>query len=111
VAGEYALIERDWNDGSIPSNAGRHRLDDFGAPFIADLTRGRTIVIGDARSDPRMSSARALATFEPISIGAFLNVPSIKDGRLDSVLVVHSRQARSWSSAEIALAQEVAERT
>lgn len=36
IEGDHALIERDWNDGSIPSNAGRHRLLDFGRQLVDD---------------------------------------------------------------------------
>ena len=39
ATGEFVIIEREWNDGSIPSNARRHRLDAFGPAFISDLRR------------------------------------------------------------------------
>lgn len=109
--GEYVSIERDWNDGTIPSNARRHRLEEFGPAFIADLRRGDTIVIGNVEADDRTSSAEALATFAQASICAFLNVPLVKDGRLSAVLAVHNREARPWSIDEVRFAEDVAERT
>ena len=108
---EHAIVSRDWNDGTIPSNAAVHRLEDFGAAFIADLKRGQTIVIDDVRADPRTSTPEALAAFERVSIGAFLNLPLVKAGRLVAVLAVHVRTPRAWRQDEVALAQEVAERT
>lgn len=109
--GEYVSIERDWNDGTIPSNARRHRLEEFGPAFIADLRRGHTIVISNVEADDRTSSAAALATFAQASICAFLNVPLVKDGRLSAVFAVHNREARPWSIAEVRFAEDVAERT
>jgi PAS domain S-box-containing protein len=110
-SGEYVTIEREWNDGSIPSNARRHRLDEFGSAFIADLKQGRSSAIPDVAADPRTSSAEAVATFARASIKALLNVPLIKDGRLVAVLGVHSGTVHDWQPEEVAVAEEVAERT
>jgi PAS domain S-box-containing protein len=110
-AGQRAIIARDWSDGTIPTNAATHKLEDFGPAFIEDLKKGDTVVIGDVRSDARTSTPEALATFERVSIGAFLNVPLVKAGRLVAVLAVHRRTPHAWSKDEVALAREVAERT
>ena len=109
--GDTAIIEREWNNGEMASNAGRHRLDDFGPAFIADLRRGDTIAIPDVRLDPRTSSPEALAAFAKTSIRAFLNVPVVKAGRLAAVLAVHSQIPRAWTAEEIVLTEEIAERT
>lgn len=111
ATGDYAILARDWNDGTMASNAGRHQLMDFGLPFITDLKDGKTIAIGDVRHDPRTSSAQALATFGVRGIAAFLNVPLIKGGRLVAVVAVHHGAPRPWTPDEILLAEEVAERT
>ena len=108
--GESVLIEREWNNGSMASNAGRHRLDDYGPAFVADLKRGWTVAIPDVRLDPRTSSTEALAAFARTPIRAFLNVPVIKAGRLVAILGVHSEIPRAWSSEEVALAEEIANR-
>ena len=108
---EIVLIEREWNDGATKSNVGRHRLDDYGPEFIADLRRGQTVAIADVRIDPRTSSSEALAAFARASILAFLNVPLVKAGRLVAVLAVHSATPRAWSAEEVALAEEIADRT
>ena len=109
--GQTVLIDREWNDGTMKGNAGRHRLDDYGPAFIADLKRGENVAIADVRLDPRTSSAEALAAFERASIRAFLNVPLVKNERLAAVLAVHSDEQRSWSPEDIKLAEEVADRT
>ncbi len=108
--GEYVTIEREWNDGSIPSNARRHRLDEFGPAFIGDLRRGQSTAIDDVALDPRTSSPEALATFASASIKSLLNVPLMKAGRLAAILGVHSNTPRAWRAEDVALAEEVAER-
>jgi PAS domain S-box-containing protein len=111
IDGEIATIARDWNNGDMPSNVGVHRMVDFGPEFIADLRAGKTVVIGDIAADPRTCSPEAQAAFRARSIGAFVSVPLVKEGRLVCVMSVHCRAARPWSATEVALAEEVAERT
>ena len=72
---------------------------------------GQTVAVGDVRSDPRSFDPEALAVFERASIAAFLTVPFIKQRRLAGGLAVHMRAPHAWKTEEIALAQEVAERT
>jgi PAS domain S-box-containing protein len=109
-SGEYVTIEHEWNDSSIPSNARRHRLEDFGPAFIADLRRGQCTAIEDVALDPRTSSPEAMATFERASIQALLNVPLLKNGRLIAILGVHSKAPQAWRDQDTELAKEVAER-
>ena len=111
AGGEFAMIAREWNDGTMASNAGRHRLDDYGPALIADLRQGRTVAIGDVRHDPRTSSAEALAAFARASISGLLNVPLVKGGRMVAILGVHSVNPHGWTAAEIALAEEMTART
>lgn len=109
-AGEHAIIHRDWNDGTMPSNAGRHRLQDFGPAFIAELTAGQSVVVRDVTRDARTATPQAIATFAARGIAAFLNVPHMLDGRLVGVLAVHAATPRDWHTADVSLAIEVAER-
>ena len=69
---EVGVIEHEWNDGTIPSNAGVHRIEDFGPGFAADLRAGRTIVIEDVRTDPR--------TCVPAALAAVLHGPGMRAG-------------------------------
>ncbi len=108
--GEFAVIERDWNSGGMPSNVGRHRLNGFGPDFILDLKAGRSIAIGDVREDPRTSAPRAAEAFAQRGIRSFLNVPHLRDGRLVAVMAVHSSEPRHWRPADIALVEEIAQR-
>ena len=107
----FAIISRDWSDGSMASNVGVHKLVDFGPQFIADLKARKTVVIDDIAADPRTCSPEAQATFEARNIKAFMSVPLVKKGRLVWLLSVHCHSIRRWSALDVSLVEEVAERT
>ena len=111
LGGETVIIQREWNGGAMESNARRHQLDLYGPTFIADLRRGATVAVADVRLDPRTSAAETLATFNDVSIRAFLDVPLVKTGELVAVLAIHSATPRDWSPDEVALAEKIAEQT
>jgi PAS domain S-box-containing protein len=107
---EHATIAQDWNDGSIPGIAGRHRLTDFGEAFVSDLKNGIHTVVSDVRFDSCTSGMAGLATVRRLSVSAFLNVTLLKRGRLAAIMAVHSRHPRLWTEADISLVHDVAER-
>ncbi|TNC09073.1 PAS domain S-box protein [Methylobacterium terricola] len=101
-------VERDWTTDGAHSIAGSLRFRDFGS-YIDDIKRGETVVIGDARIDPR-TSAHADA-LEAISARAFVNTPVVEHGRLVSLLFVCSATPRKWTKDELLFIREVAART
>ncbi|WP_210318484.1 GAF domain-containing protein [Aureimonas endophytica] len=109
--GAVATVEYDWNDGPIPSNAGAHRLDDYGPDFAADLRAGRPIVVADISADPRTASPLSAESFERASVGAFMLVPIADDGRLKAAFCINQAAPRAWTAAELALARDAADRT
>jgi PAS domain S-box-containing protein len=111
AAGAFFTVEGDWTDRAMPSLVGRHRLDDFGVPLIRELRAGRTIRVDDALADPRATGEGVAAAFTAIGMRAGLCVPLIKAGRLAAALYVHQAEPRRWRGDELALVQEVAERT
>jgi len=106
-----ATITSEWNDGPMPSNIGAHRLADFGPAIIADLAAGNAVEIGDIAADPRTCAPDAQEFFRARSIGAFISVPLVKEGKVVLVMSVHCRQPRAWSALDRTLTEEVAERT
>ncbi|MGO9388789.1 PAS domain S-box protein [Rhodoblastus sp.] len=107
----FGIVSRDWSDGSMASNVGVHRLVEFGAQFIDGLRAEKTVFIDDVRADPRTCSPEAQATFRASNIAAFISVPLVKNGRLISVLSVHSHSVRRWSALDVSLVEEVGDRT
>ena len=104
------LVEREWNDDSVPSVLGLLRLDDFG-PVIEELRQGLVIAVDDVSVDPRTAGPMHLAGYRSIGVVAFLAAPLVKQGRLVAILGVHSGRPRPWSQDDRTLTLEVAERT
>ncbi|MNH80716.1 Blue-light-activated protein [compost metagenome] len=105
---ETITIARDWNAPGIDSLAGVLNFRDFGT-YIEDLKRGNTVLIADARTDPR--TAQAGAALESISARAVMNMPLTEHGGLVALLYLNHRDARAWPDDEMAFIRDVAERT
>lgn len=74
------------------------------------LRRGRPVVLADAAGDPRLDEeTRALLL--DVGIRALLAVPLLRDGLEAVHLGVHQGEPRQWSSGEVELVGDVAERT
>jgi PAS domain S-box-containing protein len=108
---QTVVIERDWNNGTMAGNRRQHRLDDYGQHLSAASRRGETIAISDVQLDERTSTPEAIGAFVKSRIAGLIDVPILKGRRLAAILGVHSDTPRAWSAEEIALAEEVAERT
>jgi PAS domain S-box-containing protein len=109
--GEFAIIEKDWTDGTMQSAAGRHRLDEVGSELAADFRAGHTVRVEDALSDTRIGSEEAATNFAVGGMRAHLSVPLSKDERFVAALYVHDRVPRQWTDSEEALVRQVAART
>ena len=105
---ETVTVERDWTAGGAQTLAGTLRFRDFGS-YIDDLKSGETVVITDARTDPRtQASAGAL---EAISARALVNTPVFEHGRFVALLFVCTGQPRAWARDDLTFIREVASRT
>ena len=109
--GKFIEVERDWTDGAMPSLAGRHRLDDFGPPVIAEFRAGRVIRVDDVLSDPRTAGDEPAAAFARIGMRAGIAVPIVQDGRLRAALYANHAEPRRWHDDEVELMEEVVART
>lgn len=107
--GERFTFAVDDSPGSV-NLQGVHRLDDFGGESLARIRAGETVVEDDTSSSPDLSED-VRARYAAAGVRAHVGVPLIKDGNLVAFLTVHSATARSWTAEEVALIEEVAERT
>ncbi|PRY35544.1 PAS domain S-box-containing protein [Spirosoma oryzae] len=89
---------------------GYFRYTDFGQPLAADLLAGRTAVQPDVAQATSLSETERKA-YRSLQVGAALNKPLLKDGRLLAVMFVHHQDAHAWSPDELTLLDETAERT
>jgi PAS domain S-box-containing protein len=108
--GETLVVERDWTDVGIASIAGRHPLSIFGERVIASHARGETWIMADSALDARIDDERR-PLYRELALTAVITVPLVKNDRLVALLSVHQNVPRSWTAAEVALVEDVAERS
>ena len=108
--GQFFTVERDWTDGTMPSLAGRIRLDDFGEAVVSQYRAGQTVVLEDTWEDARTRGVEH-AYAEAGRLRAGVGVPLVKGGRLVAAFYIHQSRPRRWRHEEVALLGEVAERT
>lgn len=100
---------RGWSDQTIPNTAATMQLDDFGIEAAAMVRRGETCVVADVETDPVIGDGAAAHL--AVGAKAAVTVPLVKRGRLAALVSVHSAVPRAWRASEVALIEEVAERT
>ncbi|WP_147022095.1 HWE histidine kinase domain-containing protein [Microvirga aerophila] len=109
---EVVTVYRDWTDGTVASLGGEARLlDGFGPAVIAELRAGHTLRVDGCLTDPRSMGETYAATWASIGTRSLVAVPLIKDGRFRAILYLHEPAPRRWTSTEIALAEDAAQRT
>ncbi len=105
---ETITIERDWCAPGVASLAGVLHFREYGS-YIEDIKRGETVIVADARHDPRTAAtADALAA---ISAQSFVNTPVMEAGRVVALFFVNHASPRVWSEDDVSFIREVAERT
>ncbi|MFC5511487.1 PAS domain-containing protein [Massilia jejuensis] len=107
---EFLDLTRDWADGSMASMAGmRLVLDEFG-PQVIDIVRGgRTISVDDVTTNEHCASYAD--AFLAKGVRSFIAIPLLKDGRLKSILSVHDSEVHYWNNTEVAMAEDMVDRT
>jgi PAS domain S-box-containing protein len=109
VRGADYVVERDYVNGS-EALAGSYPIDSFGPSLLAAYRSGCTVTVPDVAADLNLSPTQR-AAYATIQIGAYIGIPLIKEGKFVAGLAVHTSSARTWTADEVALAEEVAERT
>ena len=109
--GQVLQVECDWAGPGVTSIVGRHRIDDFGAGVVEALRAGTPSVIEDAARDPLIPPAAYARSWGALGVGAAIASPVVRSDRLVAAAVVHAIGPRRWTGGEIALVQDVGERT
>ena len=104
-----STIRREWVCGVKPL-AGRWMDGAFGEELSSAFRRGETVVICDVGTDSRFSEPQR-AIMRVMEIAAFAGVMLLKGGRLVAAFGANSATPRNWTSAEVDLIRDVAERT
>lgn len=102
------LVDRNWSAPNFADVAGVHDFAEYGS-YIDDLLNGSTVANEDVEIDPRTSAH--VASFKALGIRAHLDVPLTEGGRAVAGIFAHSDTPRLWTSDEITLVREFAQRT
>ncbi|HEV2612842.1 MAG TPA: PAS domain-containing protein, partial [Noviherbaspirillum sp.] len=102
-------IRHDWTAGGVATTVGTYSLNLFGPRAASEMRNGQTLVVRDI--DRELSRSGGADMFNAIGIKAIICCPLVKHDRLVAMMAVHSDVPREWSSEDIALVQEVAERS
>jgi PAS domain S-box-containing protein len=108
----HAQFVRQAADGDTPVARfpDHFTFDPFGAHTMAARYRGDPLVVRDVASDAGFGAAER-AAWQKAGVCAAIVAPLSKGGRLVAEFGVHSVGPRDWTTDEVALVQEVAERT
>lgn len=109
VQGGHYVVKHDYTSG-VASMVGRYPVESFGPDLLATLRAGQTAIAADVTGDFPRSPDQQTA-YEATQIVGHIAVPLVKRGELVAGLAVHTATPRDWTPDEIALAEEVAERT
>lgn len=105
---ETINVSVDWCEADGVSVVGSHHFRSFGS-YVEDLKRGETVVIPDVEADPRTASQAD--GLKKVHARAFLNLPIMVRGALDTVIFVLNAQVRQWTPEEIDFVRQVGDRT
>lgn len=111
-ASRIAYLQGAWSSAErpeLPPLPGSARLDDYSPEIIGILNAGKPFVVEDVRSD-RRTSAYADA-YLALGMASILVVPLLQAGRVTCALNLSDVAPRSWSREDIAITQDVVQRT
>lgn len=87
----------------------KHRIEDLGFQLTSLLHRGIIIAIDDVQKDKRTIPYQS--AFSAVNTRSLLCVPVFQQNHNVALFILQSSEPRNWSSEELALMEEIAERT
>ncbi len=104
-------VLHEWRADGTDSVMGHHfAFAALGEPMYAAHMSGQPVVADDVAESPLFDTdSRPL--YASIGLRALLNMPLVRDGRLEAALSIQQTSPRAWTPGEIELAREVADRT
>jgi PAS domain S-box-containing protein len=106
--GKTIVVTRNYTRG-VQGIEGHYHYDLYSAELLRAFSLGKTVVRFDIARDSSLTGEEK-AAHAALGLGATVNKPLLKKGRLVAVLFVHFGQAHHWSEGELALIEETAER-
>lgn len=102
-------VARNYSDG-LPSSAGTYPLSEFQQRRLSDWQAGRMSSVADSEADPSFDDTDRAAD-AAFGARAAIGVPMVKGDRFVALLAVNHAEPREWTSGELPLVRDTAERT
>ncbi|HKU79918.1 MAG TPA: PAS domain S-box protein [Rhodanobacteraceae bacterium] len=106
----HASFTGDFRSEGAAAMPNPYRPEKFGLAAAYALRAGNTLVVDDL-DDWKALTEEERRHCHAHGMRALLKVPLVKDGRLVAFLALHQGQPRHWTTGEIALVEEIAQRT
>ena len=101
------VAKYDWHRADVPSTKGTYRIADYHTEAFRTASRaGETYIIYNTIDDPRVNGPNMAAA----SVGAYVNVPFVRDGKWLFNITVVDIAPRHWRADEIDLIRELINR-
>lgn len=109
-SGDTVIVRPGWTTDGAESMVGDElRLEEFGPVVASQIQAGEAFVLSDVTTDER--SAAFAPAYLDRGIKAVLAVPVVKAGSLRVLLGLHDSKVHNWSAVDVALAEDVVDRT
>lgn len=109
IDGVYATVEANYARPEASNFAGRHKVADFGE--VTELLHaGRTVPVDDTNNSCVLS-ARTRRALADLQVRAFITAPLLVEDELNWTLSVVCSRPRHWKATEVALVEDVLQRT
>ncbi len=105
------VIEREWSKNILTSEG---KVESFGqlAEFeLSALRHGHPVIVEDIKADPRLSDAAQQARYTGMNLRSLVSMPVLRNDQLKAVLYTSAALPRTWTGEDVALIEDVAERT
>lgn len=110
VEGDDYVVAEEHHRAGLAAMAGRYSIASFRPAERAAFEAGRTVAVADIEAEPELPPDQA-RTYAALDVRGFVSVPLVKRGALVVVLSVIRSRPGTWSTAEVELVEDVAERT
>ncbi|GAB3926089.1 hypothetical protein GCM10028804_29160 [Larkinella terrae] len=107
--GQTMVVTHNYTNG-VPDLKGVYRYQDYDSGLLKEFQAGRTVVRTDIAHDSGLTNS-GKEVRHSLQLGATASKPLVKDGRLVAALFIHFQKPHIFTENEIALLDEVAERT
>lgn len=107
--GTTVTVTKNYING-VPGIEGTYTYENYGPLLLQELKKGRTVVRNDIYNDSTLTLEEK-EQHRILQLGATLNKPLIKHGKLTAILFVHFSEKHQFTDEEISLIDETAERT